>query len=109
MDRSSRNNIRIVIIPEGIDQSKFVSDWLITFGRDLFTPLFLIVRAHRISGNKSDGSTSPRTMICRVLDYWDKDAIMRLSQETSQIVCDGSRIRFFSDYSNRTQEMSGKG
>lgn len=98
-DRSRRDNIRIVNLPEGVEASNlmsYISDSLPVWFPSLIGVKPEIMRAHRIGPSNNTGR--PRTVIMKLLRYTDRDRILRASRE-SPIKVNGKDIRFSADYS----------
>lgn len=75
-NRSRRNNMRIVGIPEkeeGTDSCAFMEKW---FTENLSVqPPVILERAHRITGSTRAPASSPRTFIVKFLNYRDKERV----------------------------------
>lgn len=84
-NRLRRNNIQIVGLPkkvEGRDPTEFVEQWLLkTFGKEEFTPLYSVERAHRVPPRPHP----PRTLLARLLKFKDKEIMLRLARECHNI------------------------
>lgn len=89
---------------KGSDPSKFISEWLlVSLGEESF--FLRTERAHRLPAKKGEGSKMLRNLICKMLDFRDKDLITRLSQEIPKLMCNESKGKVFSDYSLETQRQ----
>lgn len=101
-NRSRRNNLRILGIPENIETSK-PSQFMASFFADLFgdklpqTPE--IERAHRSLAPKPRSGAPPRPMIVRFLRFQTKENILRLSREHGELRYKDSKILIFPDFS----------
>lgn len=102
-NRSRRQNIRIIGIPEGSEANKptdFVAKFLIkTLGEENFDGSILIDRAHRSLAPKPRAGERPRPMIARLHYYTDKDKIMSLSRSKGALLFEGSPVHIFPDMS----------
>ncbi len=102
-DRSRRNNIRLVGLPEGVEGSNVagflrvnLSKWIPSLkGRNIE-----IDRAHRVY-DKGRGSDRPRTLIFRVLKWHDRSEILKGARRTYLVKCtqDNVTLLFFPDFS----------
>lgn len=106
-NRLRRCNIRLIGLPkgaEGSDPSDFLEQLLIkTYGRDAFSPTFVVERAHRKSGRPPPQGTPPRTFITKLLNYRDRDAVLGLSREKGNIPLANARVAIFPDFSAEVQ------
>ncbi len=112
-DRSRRNNVRLVGLPEGAegpDAAGFLrvnlSKWIPSLrGRDIE-----IDRAHRVyDGGR--GSDWPRTLIFRVLRWHDRSDILKGARQAYPVKCaqDNVTLLFFPDFSYSVQlQRSGE-
>ncbi len=105
-DRSRRNNVRQVGLPEGAEGSNAagflrvnLSKWIPPLkGRDIE-----IDRAHRVyDGGR--GSDRPRTLIFRVLRWHDRSEILKGARQAYPVKCaqDNVTLLFFPDFSPAT-------
>ncbi|RXN17961.1 putative transposase element L1Md-A101/L1Md-A102/L1Md-A2 [Labeo rohita] len=101
-NRSRRQNVRIIGIPEGSEGHNpvtFVSSMLTElFGEDAFERPPEIDRAHRV-GQKPQRNSFPRHMVVRLHKYQTKELILKLSRERGQLEFNGTVVRIFPDMS----------
>ncbi len=105
-DRSRRNNVRLVGLPEGVDDSNAagflrvnLSKWIPSLkGRDIE-----IDRAHRVY-DRGRGSDRPCTLIFRVLRWHDRSEILKSARQAYPVKCaqDNVTLLFFPDFSPAT-------
>ncbi len=105
-DRSRRNNVRLVGLPEGAegpDAAGFLranlSKWIPSLkDRDIE-----IDRAHRVYDGRKN-SDRPRTLIFRVLRWHDRSEILKGAQQAYPMKCtqDNVTLLFFPDFSPAT-------
>ncbi len=105
-DRSRRNNVRLVGLPEGAEGSNVagflrvnLSKWIPSLkGRNIE-----IDRAHRVYDGKKN-SDRPRTLIFRVLRWHDRSEILRGARQAYPVKCmqDNATLLFFPDFSPAT-------
>lgn len=105
--RSRRNNIRITRIPETTAMGK-VEDFVETLLRDIFGSsllmLFIVERTHWSLAPKPPVGGTPRPILARILNYRDRDTILRVAREMGQITHQGSQISsFFPDFTPAVQ------
>lgn len=106
--RSRRSNIRILGLPNGIEGNNpvsFLESWLPQLlGADIFPAPVIIERAHRLpsSGKQAGGNASsrPKTMILKLLNYADKDRILRAARARGTVMFQDHHIMFFPDLSS---------
>ncbi len=105
-DRSRRNNVRLVGLPEGAEGSNAagflrvnLSKWIPSLkGRDIEND-----RAHRVyDGGR--GSDRPRTLIFRVIRWHDRSEILKGARQAYPVKCaqDNVTLLFFHDFSPAT-------
>ncbi len=102
-DKSRRNNIRLVGLPEGMEGSDVagilrvnLSRWIPSLrGRDIE-----IDRAHRVYDGRKN-SDRPRTLIFRVLRWHDRLEILKGARQAYPVKCtqDNVTLLFFPDFS----------
>lgn len=76
-NRSRRNNVRIVGVPEkveGPNPAEYFESWLLNvFGKETLSPLFAIERAHRVPMRPLPPGAPPRTVLIKLLHFKDRD------------------------------------
>ncbi len=102
-DKSRRNNVRLVGLPEGMEGSDVVgflrinlSKWIPSLkGRNI-----KIDRAHRVYDGRKN-SDRPRTLIFRVLRWHDRLEILKGARQAYPVRCtqDNVTLLFFPDFS----------
>lgn len=102
-NRSRRQNIRVIGLPEKIEGSHpsvFMENLLLTvFGADNFTKPPEVDRAHR-SLRPLDLTKPPRAMIVRLHHYRTKELVLRLAwQHSGQLSYNGHKLSFYPDLS----------
>ncbi len=105
-DRSRRNNMRLVGLPEGVEGSDAagflrvnLSRWIPSLGgRDIE-----IDQAHRVYDGRKN-SDRPRTLIFRALRWYDRSEILKGARQAYPVKCaqDNITLLFFSDFSPAT-------
>ncbi len=115
-NRSRRNNLRLVGLPEkeeGSDACAFLEKFLpetLELGESV-TPL-IIERAHRIPSsaqkNRQDGKVQPRTVIMKFLNFKQKETCSKGCKEKGVIAYKGSNLRFFSGFVGRASQGTTK-
>lgn len=105
--RSRRNNLRITGLPESTNmgQCKTYIENLIKeiIGHENLSSLFIIEWAHRSLVAKPIPGATPRPIIARVLNYRDRDNILRMAREKGTINFQGNSISFFPDFTVAVQ------
>lgn len=103
-NRSRRNNIRIIGLPEKIEgqQPTAFIDTLLReiFGSEAFPTSLIADRAHRIAMvRKNSADNRPRPFIVRIHHFQTKERILKLAREASCVSFRGSEIHIFPDFS----------
>ena len=103
-NRSRRNNIRIIGLPEkveGLHPTSFIDTLLReTFGVEAFPTSTIADRAHRIAMvRKNPADSRPRPLIVRIHHFQTKERILKLAREATSVSFRGSQIHFFPDFS----------
>ncbi|KAF3847177.1 hypothetical protein F7725_020205 [Dissostichus mawsoni] len=103
-NRGRRCNLRIVGIPEGVEQGKpttFISNML----HKLFTgpggleKAPVLDRAHRVPASRPKDGERPRSFLWKVHLFQVKEEILKLSRQKGKLVLGGTQIFIFPDYS----------
>uniref|UniRef100_A0A8C2JZV1 LINE-1 type transposase domain-containing 1 n=1 Tax=Cyprinus carpio TaxID=7962 RepID=A0A8C2JZV1_CYPCA len=112
-DRSRRNNVRLVRLPEGVkgsDAAGFLRDnlskWIPALkGRDIE-----IEQAHRMYDGRKSNSEQPHTLVFRVLTWQDRSAILKGARQTYPVkyMQDNVTLLFFPDFSPATSARRRK-
>ncbi len=102
-DKSRRNNVRLVGLPEGLEGSDVagflrvnLSKWIPSLkGRNIE-----IDRAHRVYDGRKN-SDRPRTLIFRVLRWHDRSEILKGARQAYPVKCtqDNVTLLYFPDFS----------
>lgn len=102
-NRNQRNNLRIIGLPErseGSDLSAYTERLLCSLLPQVtFSSFFAIERAHRMPPARGNPGTPPRTFIFRLLNFRDRDVILREGHKLAEI-----RL-IFVDFSVDTQKL----
>ncbi|KAJ1211504.1 hypothetical protein NDU88_006863 [Pleurodeles waltl] len=101
-DRSRRDNIRLLGIPEneeGTDMQAFLNSTL----SKLTSPLEF-QRAHRVGPKRSDNSSRPRPIIACLLRHNQTRQILQAARSHGPFRVDQHDIRITADYSKETNE-----
>lgn len=103
-NRSRRSNLRLVNLPEKVenpDAVAFLEKWLPeALGPATFPAPPIIERAHRIPGrSQSSRSSPPRVLIMKFLNFQDKVRVMRAARVKGKIMYGDQEVRFFPDLS----------
>lgn len=104
--RLRHNNLRITGIPETTAITKmelFVSDMLRDLFADYLTPGFAVERAHRSLGPKPPVGGTPRPIIARILNYQDRDAVLKQARAAWTTTHQGNKIAFYPDFTPAVQ------
>uniref|UniRef100_A0A3P8S1B4 L1 transposable element RRM domain-containing protein n=1 Tax=Amphiprion percula TaxID=161767 RepID=A0A3P8S1B4_AMPPE len=103
-NRSRRNNIRIIGLPEkaeGQQPSSFTETLLKElFSAESFHTPLTVDRAHRITTSRKKQDETPRPFIVRIHRHQTKERIMKLAREAGSLFFRGSKIHIFHDYSS---------
>lgn len=103
-NRSRRNNVRFIGIPEGREGGEVVK-----FLEDLIPELLdiegkcEIERAHRVASQQSRPGDRPRPILAKFLRSTDRDAVLRAARNKGKLSWGNNNIMLFPDYSKATQ------
>lgn len=107
-NRLRRCNLRFVGIPEGLEGSdppSFLENLLVTtFGRAEFSTMFVVERAHRLAAKPPPQGAPPRTFIAKMLNFRDRDTVLRLTRLKGNLPFKNSEIKVFPDFSAEVQK-----
>ncbi|KAJ1144685.1 hypothetical protein NDU88_010982 [Pleurodeles waltl] len=106
-DRSRRDNIRLLGIPEneeGSDRQAFLSSILPKMTLLDFDPPLEFQRAHRTGPKRSDNSSRPRPIIACLLRHNETHQILQVARSHGPFRIDQHEIRITADYSKETNE-----
>lgn len=82
---------------EGRDPTESVENCLLeVFGKEAFTPLYSVERAHSVP--PLPPGHPPHTILSILLNYKDKQIVLRLAREKRHILHNGARISFYPDF-----------
>lgn len=88
-NRLRRNNVRLVGLPErseGSDPIDFLEKLFVeVFGKESFSPLFSIERAHRVPFRAPPPGGYPRPILMKFLNYKDKVILLQKAREEGNI------------------------
>lgn len=95
---------------EGKNPVAFIEQWLIsTFGKDAFSPLFAVERAHRVPSRPLPPGNHPRPFLFKLLNYKDRDAILPKARTMSRAMAINiSKVSLFPDFSAELQKQHAK-
>ena len=107
--RDRRCNLRFVGFPEGTEGTKpenFLEIWI----REMLptaalSPLFVIERAHRALIQKPPAGAPPRSIITKILNYRDRDAILQAVRLNGDPKYENHVIHIFPDYTQKVQQL----
>lgn len=107
-DRSLRNNLRFVGIPEGAEKSNvtaFLNEFIsVTLGIEPTPGGIEMGHAHRIGKRLEAGEKNyGRTIVARLLRYKDCQAILKAAREKKRLTWNGKKVIIFPDYSREMQ------
>ena len=107
--RMRRNNVRITGVPEkmeGPTVDLFVED-LVSKGLKVkgLSNYFSVERAHRVPGGRPRPGAPPRTIIARIFNFRDRDAILQEARKQPPVKIDNASISFFPDFTLRVQKQ----
>ena len=107
-DRSRRNNLKFIGLPEkaeGKDSVAFIQDVLMqTFGARLPDGPPEIDRSHRTGRAPRSEADKPRPILARIHFYREKESILKLSREAGQLRYKDKPFFIFPDWSAETSQ-----
>lgn len=104
--RSRRNNVRITGILKTTDipnMEQYVEHMMSELFGSALSKLFLIERAHRTLSPKPPPGATPRPILVRVLNYRDRDIILRSAREKDALQYQGNTIAIYLDFTVQVQ------
>lgn len=111
-NRTRRSNLRFIGLPEGsegTDPATFLEQLLIkTYGREAFSTSFVVERAHRMPARRPPEGAPPRTFIAKLLNFRDRDAVLRLARLKGNIPYQSGSISAFPDFSAEVQRQRAR-
>ena len=102
-NRSRRQNLRIIGIPEGVENGKptaFMASFFACVLGDEITDPLVLDRAHRSLAAKPKPGDRPRPTIVRLHYYTDKEKILQVSRNKGELKFRGARVHIFPDMSD---------
>lgn len=106
--RSRRNNVRLVGLREGVETGRmeeFLEDLLPTIlDHPTFSSHFVVERAHRVPGSRPEPGRPPRPIIAKLLNYRDRDTILKAAREKGELRYENSVLSIFPDFSVAVQK-----
>lgn len=110
-DRNRRNNIKIRGIPESVSGPELIP-YIQQVMASLLKPIskrdLILDRAHRLTKPKNIPASAPRDVILRVHFYHIKEALMRISRDTSPLPEPYHQLKFYADLSQFTIQARRK-
>ena len=112
-NRMRRNNVRAIGLPEkmeGKNPVEFIEKWLIAaFGREAFSPMFSVERAHRVPSRPPQPGAPPRPFLFKFLHYRDRDATLYNARiNPAALKVDNTKVSLFPDFSAELQKKRSK-
>lgn len=96
-------------LPEGVEgrsPALFVEDLLRTLLPDAqLSPYFAVERAHRVPPRPGPEGAPPRTLILRLLNFRDRDELLRASRAAGELPYRNVKLLLFPDYTMETQRQ----
>lgn len=110
--RSCRSNISLMGISETTNMGpmeRYVEQLLISMlGRETFSDIFIVERAHRSLAPRPPTGSRPRPIIAKILNYRDRDAALQKARELGQLTHEGMNISLYPDFTSSVQEARKK-
>ncbi|KAJ1145537.1 hypothetical protein NDU88_011823 [Pleurodeles waltl] len=105
--RSCRNNVRLVVLPEGtqeLDPVQFIDTWMRTILPSGTTFRFSPLSEH-IECRAAPPPTGavPRPMVICFLHYRDRDMVIKETRSLGEVRVDSAKVMFFRDYTLAVQ------
>lgn len=86
-----------------------MEQWLTdTFGKEAFTHLYAVERAHRVPTRPLPPGHPPCPMLAILLNFRDREIILRLAGEHRNVQFNGTRISFYLDFSAEVQRSRSR-
>lgn len=108
-NRSRRNNLRLVGLPEGVEgrsPALFVEDLLRSLLPAAQLSLhFAVERAHHVPPKPGPVGASSRTFILKLLNYRDRDELLRAARAAGVLPYRNDKLLLFPDYTMETQRQ----
>ncbi|XP_069744743.1 zinc finger and BTB domain-containing protein 11 isoform X1 [Narcine bancroftii] len=107
-NQSRRNNVKIVGLPESMEEQDplhFFTEWIPQIlGQEFFSGGLVLERAHRALKRRPLFGQPPRPEIIRCLNYLDRETILHLAvqnvrQRQAPLMIQNSRVFFYPDLS----------
>lgn len=103
-NRSCRNNLRFIGVPESIKSSALTNFCSLVIPQALgFNQPCQVERAHRIGPPRDD--PRPRPVIVRYLDYSEKHRLLQAYRSQKTLVARGHKVLMFADYSAELSKL----
>lgn len=106
--QSRRNNVRITGLPETTNTGRmevYIEQLCKDlFGADALSPIFIVERAHRSLAPRPPPGAPPRPLVVRILNYRDRDTILRLAREKGTITHQSNTLEFYPDHTVAVQQ-----
>ncbi|KAJ1174366.1 hypothetical protein NDU88_006188 [Pleurodeles waltl] len=104
-DRSRRNNIRLMGLPEGMegtDLTSFLRDTLPKLTDTTFNPPLEFERVHRLGPKRQDGKGRPRSIIACLLRHGQARQLLQTARAQGPPKLGSTEIRLSADFSKET-------
>ncbi|KAJ1109454.1 hypothetical protein NDU88_006814 [Pleurodeles waltl] len=107
--RARRNNIRVVEVLEGAEgasEELFLEDLILkTLCPKRLSNFFSVEREHQTPGPTTRPRAPPRTIIARIFNHRNGDAILQAARTHGDLHCENATIKFFQDYILQVQKQ----
>lgn len=108
-NRNRRNNLRIMGLAEGAEGGNpmsFVEDMLRSILPDAhLSPHYAVERAHQVLPKPRPPGALSQTLILRLLNFHDRDEILRASRINRDLRFQNKKLLIFPDYLVETQKL----